>query len=386
MNSIRQFFIVLMGSCLCLFGAGQAIADAAEVDYGGSILIDFDSFDGAYTAEGEELVTGSDESELRRAQLYFKLGNEKWSTKLQLAYDENDSRTEVKDAYIAYKGWDFADIIIGQDKEPFSLDLMTSLKNSSAIERSLASQAFRIGRNYGVNLSANSTDYSWSVGIYDVDEYGSDITQGGGGKLALTGRFTLSPVNSAKEVLHFGSSFSLRDLDGAEFEVESNAEVHSSADVLDTRNFQADSLDQFALESAWVKGRTALVAEAFYQDIKAKISSESAIYTGYYIQGSYFLSNDSLRYKKGRFGSVKPNTESGAWQLVMRHSYLDAEDNLDGLEITTSMLGVNYYCQNSFKLMLNFTRTELSGYDLSGSDVEELNSGDAVSFRAQYRF
>jgi len=387
MNSIKQLSFAFISTCLCLFVAGQVVAKAGDVDYGGSILFDFDSFDGAYSTEGEEAVSGGDESELRRAQLYLKLGLTKnWASKLQVAYDEQDSRTEVKDAYIVYKGWDFADIIIGQDKEPFSLDLMTSLKNSSAIERSIASQAFRIGRNHGVNLSSDSNDYSWSVGIYDVGEYGSDIAQGGGGKLALTGRFTLSPVNSDEEVLHFGSSFSLRDLDGAEFEVESNAEVHSSADVLDTRNFQADSLDQFALESAWVKGRTALVAEAFYQDIKAKISSESAIYTGYYIQGSYFLSNDSLRYKKGRFGSVKPNTESGAWQLVMRHSYLDAEDNLDGLEITTSMLGVNYYCQNSFKLMLNFTRTELSGYDLSGSDVEELNSGDAVSFRAQYRF
>ena len=303
-----------------------------------------------------------------------------------MAYDEQDSRTEVKDAYIVYKGWDFADIIIGQDKEPFSLDLMTSLKNSSAIERSIASQAFRIGRNHGVNLSSDSNDYSWSVGIYDVGEYGSDIAQGGGGKLALTGRFTLSPVNSDEEVLHFGSSFSLRDLDGAEFEVESNAEVHSSADVLDTRNFQADSLDQFALESAWVKGRTALVAEAFYQDITAKLSSESAIYTGYYIQGSYFISNDSLRYKKGRFSSVRPNAESGAWQLVLRHSYLDAEDNQDGMEITNSLLGVNYYYQKAFKLMLNFTRTELSGYDLNGSNMDALDSGDAISFRTQYRF
>jgi phosphate-selective porin OprO and OprP len=370
------FFMLLS---ICLLGAGQSAAKAVDVDYGGSVLLDFDAFDGVYSTEVD---ASEDGSELRSAQLFLKLGLAKdWSSKLQLAYDDKNSRTEVKDAYILYKGWDVADIIVGQDKEPFSLDLMTSLKNSSAIERSLASNAFRLGRNLGVNFSAHSQDYSWSIGVYDVGEYGSDITQGGGGQLAVTGRFTLSPINSHGEVFHLGSSFSFRDLDGAEYEIESNAEVHSAADVLDTRNFRADSLDQFALESIWVKDRLALTAEAFYQDVTASISSDSAIYTGYYIEGSYFISNDSLRYNKGRFSSVKPNSESGAWQLVLRHSYLDAEDNLDGMEITNSLLGVNYYYRKAIKLMLNFTRTDLAGYD-----VESQDSGDAISFRAQYRF
>ena len=44
------------------------------------------------------------------------------------------------------------------------------------------------------------------------------------------------------------------------------------------------------------------------------------------------------------------------------------------------MLGVNYY-RKAIKLMVNVTRTELAGYD-----VEEFDRGDAVSFRAQYRF
>ena len=257
---------------------------------------------------------------------------------------------------------------------------MTSLKNSNAIERNIASQAFRLGRNLGINLASANKDYSWTLGLYEVGEYGSDITQGGGGKLAVTGRFSLTPINDNGQVLHLGTSFSVRDLDGAEFEVESNAEVHGSVDVLDTRNFEADSLNQYVLESAWINDRLALVGEAYHQDVKGTLDSDSATYTGYYVEGSYFLTNDSLRYKKGRFAAVKPNAYSGAWQLVLRHSYLDAEDNLDGMEVTNSMLGVNYY-RKAIKLMVNVTRTELAGYD-----VEEFDRGDAVSFRAQYRF
>jgi len=362
-----------------LFGAAVAETDNINYEYGGSVFLDTDSFDGVYNPE----AIGSDQStELRRAQLYFKAEFENdWSTKLQLAYDEENSSTKVKDAYVRYSGWGFADITIGQDKEPFSLGLMTSLKNSNAIERNVASQAFRLGRNLGVNLASANQDYSWTIGLYEVGEYGSDMAEGGGGKLAVTGRLSLTPINNKSQVLHLGTSFSLRDLDGAEFEIESNAEVHGSMDVLDTRNIQADSLNQYALESAWIKGSVAVVGEVFYQDVEGTVDSVRALYNGYYIEGSYFLTNDSLSYKKGRFASVKPNANSGAWQLVLRHSYLDAEDNLDGMEISTSMLGVNYYYARTIKLMVNFTRTEMAGYD-----VEEFDRGDALSFRAQYRF
>ncbi len=382
MKNIGKYSVLLTA----LFSAGQAFAEIDNIEYGGSVFFDVDSFDGAYNAQGAETVESADVerdtvSELRRAQLYLKLDlAENWSSKLQLGYSEKSSEAKVKDAYVRYKGWDFADITIGQDKEPFSLGLMTSLKNSNAIERNIASQAFRLGRNLGINLAAAKKDYSWTIGLYEVGEYGSDTTQGGGGKLAVTGRFSLTPINTKSQVLHLGTSFSLRDLDGAEFEVESNAEVHGSVDVLDTRNFQADSLNQYALESAWIKDRLALVGEAYYQDVDGTVDSDSALYTGYYLEGSYFLTNDSLRYKKGRFAAVKPSADSGAWQLVLRHSYLDAEDNLDGMEVTNSMLGINYY-RKAIKLMVNFTRTELAGYD-----VEELDSGDSISFRAQYRF
>ena len=377
----NKFFVAYI-ALLSLSGAGYAGAET-EIDYGGSILVDADRFDGVYNAAADSTGnTSGDISEVRRAQLYLKYKfSEDWSSKLQLGYGEKSGKTEVKDAYIVYKGWDIADITIGQDKEPFSLDLMTSLKNSSAIERNVAGQAFRIGRNMGINLASGNKGHSWSIGVYDVGEYGSDPAQGGGGKLALTGRATLSPINKGGEVVHLGASFSLRDLNGAEFEIESSAEVHGVLDVLDTRNFQADSIDQYGLESAWINNRLALIGEAYVQDVSGVVESDSVSYSGYYLQGSYFLTNDSLRYKRGRFSSVRPTADSGAWQLVLRHSFLDAEDNLDGMEITNTLVGINYYYSRSTKLMLNFTSTELNGHD-----VEDLDSGDAVSLRAQYRF
>lgn len=380
---MKNKFSITITTFLALLAVSHAGAKSKEIDYGGSILVDADRFDGVYNAAADSTGNTSDDiSEVRRAQLYLKYKfSEDWSSKLQLGYEEKSGKTEVKDAYIVYKGWDIADITIGQDKEPFSLDLMTSLKNSSAIEKNVAGKAFRIGRNIGVNLSSDSNDYSWSIGVYQVGEYGSKPALGGGGKLALTGRGTLSPVNDNGKVLHLGASFSRRDLDGAVFEVESNAEIHGAPDILDTRKFQADSIDQYGLESAWISNRFALTGEAYRQDVTGLQESDSVSYSGYYLQGSYFLTNDLLRYKKGRLSSVRPKADSGAWQLVLRHSYLDAEDNEDGMEVTNTLVGINYYFSRSTKLMLNLTRTELSGHD-----VQDLDSGDAISLRAQYRF
>ena len=380
---MKNKFSITITTFFALLAVSHAGAKSKEIDYGGSILVDADRFDGVYNVAADITGNTSDDiSEVRRAQLSLKYKfSEDWSSKLQLGYEEKSGKTEVKDAYIVYKGWDIADVTIGQDKEPFSLDLMTSLKNSSAIEKNVAGKAFRIGRNIGVNLSSDSNDYSWSIGVYEVGEYGSDPVLGGGGKLALTGRGTLSPINDNGEVLHLGASFSRRDLDGAVFEVESNAEIHGAPDILDTRNFQADSIDQYGLESAWISNRLALIGEAYVQDVSGVTESDSVSYSGYYLQGSYFLTNDSLRYKKGRLSSVRPKADSGAWQLVLRHSYLDAEDNEDGMEVTNTLVGINYYFSRSIKLMLNLTRTELSGHD-----VQDLDSGDAISLRAQYRF
>ena len=138
-NKIFVAYIAL----LSLSAAGYAGAET-EIDYGGSILVDADRFDGVYNAAADSTGNTSDDiSEVRRAQLYLKYKfSEDWSSKLQLGYGEKSGKTEVKDAFIVYKGWDIADITIGQDKEPFSLDLMTSLKTARLLRETLPDRPF----------------------------------------------------------------------------------------------------------------------------------------------------------------------------------------------------------------------------------------------------
>ena len=69
--------------------------------------------------------------------------------------------------------------------------------------------------------------------------------------------------------MHLGASFSLRDLDGAVFEIESNGEVHGAPDVLDTE-LQADSSISTD-ESAWISNRLALIGEVYIQDVSGVV-------------------------------------------------------------------------------------------------------------------
>ncbi|MCS5587770.1 MAG: porin [Porticoccaceae bacterium] len=356
---------------------------------GGRIVVDADQFDGIYRQDDGANDSANDkqhETELRRARLYFKLPiAEDWSSKIQLSLTEEDNKYELKDAYLRYKGWSLADIRIGQSKEPFGLENLTSSLNSSVIERSLAASAFALGRNPGINIADSNSKRSWSLGLYEVGNNAGTKEDGG---LAYTARVTFSPVNDNPEYIHFGISFSNRDLDGSEYEIESDGGVHSAINFLDTANIETDSIDQIGLESAWGRGALSLQAEYQYQKIEATESINSTSYQAYYLQGSYFLSGDHRPYKKGRFGTVKPSSSAGAIELVLRYGSLGSinlDDKINSgtdFQLNSLLFGVNYHLNKRIKFMLNVISTDSTGI-FKDDDQEE---GDAISLRVQLRF
>jgi len=351
---------------------------------GGRIVVDADRFIGIYRQDAANDM--QDKTELRRARLYFKLPiAEDWSSKIQLSLAEEDNKYELKDAYLRYKGWGLAEVTIGQTKEPFGLENLTSSLNSSVIERSLAASAFALGRNTGINIANSNSKRSWSLGKYKVGNNAGTKEDGG---LARTARVTFSPVNDNPEYIHFGISFSNRDLDGSEYEIESDGGVHSAINFLDTPNIETDSINQIGLESAWGRGPLSLQAEYQYQKIEATESINSTSYQAYYLQGSYFLSRDHRPYKKGRFGAVKPLSSAGAIELVLRYGSLESinlDDKINSgadFRLSSLLFGVNYHVNKHIKFMLNVISIDSTGI-FNDDDQEE---GDAISLRGQLRF
>ena len=351
-----------------------------DLDIGLRINLDSNRFSDIYRED--RLESYQYDSQLRRARLSLKLplGNN-WSSKVQIAINEGEDSYETKDLYLRYKGFDFADIKIGQSKEPFGLENVTSSGNSLFTERSLST--FALGRSKGINLSDANRAYSWSIGKYKVKQNGKVKADG---DRAYTARATISPINRDTSYIHFGLAYTNRDLQGAEYEIKTNGGVDSGFNFLDTRNIATETIVKKGAEAAWGRGPLSLQGEYQQLQIEALNTNQSATYQGYYTQLSYFLTNDHRPYKKGRFSGVKPKSKQGAWELTLRKTALQSVEigsanNNDAIDIATTVVGVNYYLNKKVKLMLNAIDTETNGI----SSYNQNPDGSALSLRLQIK-
>jgi phosphate-selective porin OprO/OprP len=343
--------------------------DNFKLQLEGRMMWDSDIVDGIH----HEGKSGSD-LELRDAQLTFvgKL-NKSWKTELQFNFDGKDKIVSIADANIKYTGWNDLKLTVGKAKEPFGLEKLTSSSYLTMIEESMATEAFAPSRNVGVNLSSDTDKMLWSLGFYEIDQKNSDHNP-----YAVTGRLIYTPWHQHDNLLHLGIAGSIRDFDGEKYQIEERAEIHLADKIVTSAKTAADQVNLLGLESAWIKGPFSLQIEYMIADIKAETAA-NANYTGYYLQGSYFLTGESRSYEKGQFAKITPRAKSGAWELTTRYSVLDAQDNHSGVKANNVTVGVNYYINEQVRLMMNYINTQLT-------QAVSSDTGNAFSFRLQYDF
>ncbi len=377
MNDMRNRWSVLGCVIFVALQANQAAAgesDVGKTRLSGVIMLDYALVEGV----NRDSETNSREfnSEVRKARIDIKHQlNESWSAKLQLGFNEEDSSSEVGDAYIRYRGLNQAVLTMGQFKEPFGLENLTSSKNTTFLERSMATRALSSGKNQGVMLSGSPSDFTWAFSLMEIENENKEAAP-----YAVDGRFTWAPINDTKQVLHLGVSTSLRKLDGEIFEIDERIELHSSEKIIESGEIEVDQMQLNALELAMVKDAFSFQTEYLSADIEATASSNDVMFDGYYLQASFFLSQDTRRYKKGVFTGVKPASHDGAWELTARYSELNTQDVAQGNKVNTTIVGLNYYYDQNVRLMTNFLHTQ-SSEEINGSDT-----GNALAFRAQYVF
>lgn len=375
--------LVFLKICLIvglLFQGRPAVADeslskvretiASKTEISGVLMLDYSNFDGVYRNNLDD--DNESDSEIRRARINLKHRlNKDWQAKLQISFDEDDNSAEIGDAYVRYKGLKGIDLTFGQMKEPFGLERLASLNDTTFLERSMASNAFAPGRNKGITVDGSREAFSWSFGAYDID-----AVEGNADPYAFTGRLCWAPLRTETQTIHLGIAGSWRDLDEDEFEVNERAEVHSADKVVSSGEIATDTLRLFGLEAAWVVGPLSIQSEYMSADLQAVDASEDAVFDGYYFQTSYFLTGESRRYKDGNFKKIKPLASSGAWELAARYSVLNTRESSEGAKGETTTLGVNYYFDDHVKVMANLLHSEVSDED----------DGNALSLRLQYVF
>ncbi|MGK0442697.1 MAG: phosphate-selective porin OprO/OprP [Pseudohongiellaceae bacterium] len=297
---------------------------------GGRLQWDYDA------TESSDAGVDTEDLDVRRARIYVKGKMGDWAYKAQFNVAESDGAKggNAEDLYIRYTGFGkSANVTVGKQKEPFGLEGLTSSKVGPMLERSAVTEFYTPGRSAGIQVHGAGSNWTYGVGYFEADGDGSnDIDQS-----AITARATFLPINTDDLLVHVGAGFSMRDADNSN-----------------------DEADLYNVEVAAVMGAFHAQAEYF----EAEFGDVDA--DGYYLQAGWVITGETRPYKKGAFGLIKPASESGAWEIVIRHEdgdgkYKDIGLNSGNGEQTS--YGINYYANNNVRLGLSYMDGESEGED-----------------------
>lgn len=339
-----------------------------KLSFGGRIMLDHAFFSQNKDMElsfGE--LTTKNGLEIRRARLFLSgtvYNNVEF--KLDLGFEEED--VAMKDVYLGIKNVPVVgNIRIGNVKEPIRLEMLTSSKYITFMERSIHSD-FSPTRNNGILLFNDFLDkrLSAQAGLFrQAGSNGNDIMANDG--YTFTGRVTGLAINDTetKQLLHLGIGYSYRKPETREYQVRSKPEAHlSGVRYINTGTIEdVDNVNLTNFEAAYVRGSFSIQAEYLASSVNTGNSTtiDSYNFSSYYGQLSYFLTGESKNYKSSYsgFNRVKPTNNfgdngSGAWEVALRfsNSDLNNEDILGG-EQSDITLGLNWYLNPSTRIMLN---------------------------------
>jgi len=364
----------------------EAKANHSKLKIGGRIQAD-----AAFYKDDPGLDMG-DGAEFRRARLFAKGKIGDFHYKAQ--YDFAGNKTKIKDMYIQYTGLP-VHIKVGNFKEPFGLEELTSSKYITFMERAM-SDIFAPSRNIGAALSGHGDSWSAAAGVFTNGASGT--TSGVDSKFDATGRLTFAPIHEKTRVLHLGVgiNYSLPDSTRS-LRFDARPESHiTHKKLVDITTANVDSVLKYNLEAAAVYGPVSIQGEYTRTNVNFQNgTANEPNFSGYYIYGSWFLTGESRPYsvKKGAFGRVHPNHNFqlgadgwGAWEVATRFSQLDLEDTgFAGGKEQNITVGLNWYPHPHLRWMLNWVHVSVDRSPIA--TVARNNFGpDVFQMRAQVDF
>lgn len=367
----------------------------------------FETADGAYSFKvggfvqtdagmfNDDKKDHPDGTQFRRARLNVSGTIAKdWNYKF-----ENDfglATSVVTDAFIEYTGFAPVTVMVGQFKEPFMLENLTSDLFTSFIERSSA-VAFAPDRQIGAQVMTYGDAPvigAWTAAVGGFGANGSVASTDDESKDA-TARITFAPFSAATEVLHFGAAGSYRVPDRATnnmtFQSRPETRLTSSQIVSTGAISSLESTRLLGLEAAGVYGPFSLQSEYIAAEVDRKGALATQDFYSYYVEASYFLTGESRAYnaKKGIFDRVKPKWNFnpsegnwGAWQVAARWSDINLNDSvIKGGDMKDVTLGLRWIPHPNLSFMLNYIKVNSDNKAVVHND-----DPDVWMLRAQFDF
>lgn len=313
-------------------------------------------------------------------------------------------------------------IRIGQWKHPFSLEVVSSYRYTTFMERSLLFQPFTPFRHLGMGFYNHSENLRWTWAASGFrsgqDQFGDSISDNGGWGTAE--RLTCLPwwddSCNGQRYLHLGLGhfFSVPPNNTVNFRTIPELYIGENAPgvvgtsgqpapgafngtpfFVETGPLAVNSFNVLGAELLWVNGPLSFQSEAMLNYVDQS-AGPSAVLPGMYAQVGYFLTGEHRPYdrKAGAIDRVQPFEDFfhvstcdgsrfglGAWEVAGRVSVLDLNDaNIRGGSITDLTAGVNWYWNAYTKLVFNYIHSQ------ANDPAFGQTSTDMAAMRAQVDF
>jgi phosphate-selective porin OprO/OprP len=361
--------------------------EAFRLRLGGRVFWDatiWNADDDIEAAVGDDLRNGT---RFRAARLYFS-GELYRHFVFKAEYDfANDTGTDFKDVYVGLQDIlvDGSEILLGNAKVPFSLEEVTSSRFITFMERGLPN-VFVAGREAGLHVSVPWLDKRLLTAFSVTQTADDSQFTHSGNDFNVTTRVVGVPYAAGDtRVLHLGLAYGYQLFEDNEARYRQRPEVRQSPRFVDTGVFDADSAHTLGAEAAVVVGPFSAQAE-YMRAFLDSSAADDPEFSGFYVFASWFLTGESRCYKEGegKFDRVKVRRNfladgggSGAWELAVRYSSLDIDDEgAAGGELDDVTAGINWYLNPNMRLMLNYVF----------ADLDNVGESDAFMLRTQVDF
>lgn len=316
-------------------------SQSLELKPNGRLHVDYAAHRGEETLENHLLA--------RRAVLGIDgKFSKRWA--FELAYDFALGG-EFNDAFVRYDAWKDGWISAGQFKVPFGMERLVSSNDITFIERALPVGAFAQSRRRGVSINQATDRYSASV-----MRFGSSIGEDQGNGYAA--RLTYNLGRDQTQLLHVGLA-ATSERAGEEVNIRAYPESRAT-DLRLVRTGDLDDVErirQTGLEAGWKSGPFLIQSEWMQANIRRTGFPADTHLDGWYVSGAWSLTGESRRYKEGRFRGLETDNSGGAWELALRYSRLDLNDDpVSGGRQRNVTFGCNWYAKNYFRVMLNYIK------------------------------
>jgi phosphate-selective porin OprO/OprP len=286
---------------------------------------------------------------------------------------------------------------VGQWKQPFSLEVVSSFRYTTFMERSLLFLPFTPFRHIGVGFYDHADDLraTWAASLFrsGQDQYGGSISTDGGWGTAE--RVTFLPywdeTGNGRSYVHLGvghffnappdDTVNFRTV--PEFFIGQHAPggigtsgqpvpgvLHGTPFFVVTGPLTVNAYNVIGAEFLGVAGALSLQSEVMVNFVDQGAGNPGVVLPGAYAQVGWFLTGEHRPYdrKAGAIDRVIPHHNfikcdhcgepgCGAWEIAARWSHLDLNDeNVQGGRITDYTVGVNWYLNPYTKVVFNYIR------------------------------